>query len=47
MLDENLNLFLIEVNYNPSLGIYGCTTLEQAINSLRNDVFNLTANKLF
>lgn len=37
MLDDNLNLYLIEVNNNPALGTHGCKVLENPIFALRND----------
>lgn len=47
MLDENMKLYLIEINDNPALSTHKCKTLEDSIFSMRNDVFNLTINKLY
>jgi len=47
MLDENLKLYLIEINQNPALGTHGCKVLENAIQPMKTDVWNLTGNSLF
>lgn len=47
MIDENLNLYLIEVNNNPALGTFNCKVLENPIFAMRTDTYNLSVNKLF
>lgn len=47
MLDENLKLYLIEINNNPALGTFNCKVLENAIFPMRTDSLNLSVNKLF
>jgi len=47
MLDEQLDLYLLEINNNPALGTQGSKVLENSIMPMRTDVFNLTLNKLY
>jgi len=47
MLDEDLNLYLIEVNDNPALNTYKCKVLEDCIFAFGKDINNLTVNTLY
>lgn len=47
MLDEDLKLYLIEVNDNPALNTYKCKVLEDCIFAFGIDVNNLTINTLW
>lgn len=47
MLDEDLKLYLIEVNDNPALNTQKCKVLEDCIFAFGIDVNNLTINTLW